>query len=365
MLYVLSIDWLSLHCHANTDDFSPRPRRQENLLDSADFRNWRWTKADYGTRQFARLYFVSMPNAAGGYDDFAEVQACPYSGILNPYSVIVRFVNRVLYLPDFWDLALHFLEDCQFMPQGITRIDICADFNDFATIAPLTLIESFASKALRHVGRGAGSLYFNHGVKRGEYSVKYTGLAFGTHGSDARVYLYDKSFELLCDKDKPYIRDIWKAAGLDVLHVWRLEVSIKSGGATFKDKRTGERITIDTDNASDGKELAAIYHTFVQKLFSFVHNRPGIKNITREPRIKLFEDAPAYDRGVIRNVSCSNRTVRMLIKSLWQLADRFRGLDIADHSELAKEFAARVATSTDLSDWLQKKNPTWETPTHL
>lgn len=379
MTYCLNIDWLAIHCHycpasTSASDVDADPRRPFEQWEPVDYDEdtldgrypFRYKLADYGTRQFSRLHFVSMPNAEGGRDDFAEVQSAPYSGILNRQSIIVRFVNRVLYMPDFWQLLEIFLRDNHFQFQGISRIDICADFNDFACISPKGLIEDFASKVLRHVGRGVGALYFDHGVKKGDYGVEYTGLSFGTHKSDARIYLYNKSKELREVKDKPYIRDQWTAAGLDVRNVWRLEVSISAKGCQFRCKATGKTVTIDTTSASDEDELDKIYQSFVTKMFAFVWNRPGITNITREPRLPLFGSDPVcYQRAPIRNVSCSNKMQRMIIKALYQLGDLYRGASNIESADIAQSFAVNIAESTDLAEWMSEKVNEWERPTHI
>ena len=265
-------------------------------------------------------------------------------------------------MPDFWDVVNRFMSLNQIEIRGISRIDICADFNQFATLDPKALIEGFAAKKYRHIGRGVGSLGFNHGVKNGDYGVNYTGLTFGTHASDAHVYLYDKTFELLTQGDKPWIKERWKRVGLDLRNVWRLEVSIKSQGLKFKDKKTKEVIEVGADMVSADASLDKIYHTFVRKLFSFVVNRKGIKNISREPRLVLFEDKPAFDRGSISNLSPGNRMERILVRSLWQAADKYRGM-WQERNE-TQYLATSIAQSTGLFEWLQEKQTEWETPIH-
>ena len=354
MIYALSIDWLSIFCiYAGDGSWTP--------VDSADFS---YKMETFGTRCFSRFCRARVPNAEGGTDEFAEIQASPYSSILPSCAVIVRFVNRSLYLPDFWEVAERFLVANQLSCVGISRVDICADFNDFASISPRSLIEGFAAKRLRHIGRGIGALYFNHEVKNKEYGVHYTGLSFGTHSSDAHVYLYNKSFELLTQGDKPWIRDIWANIGLDQRNVWRLEVSIKRSGLKFKDKASGDVKEIDAPALMETSELDKIYHTFVKKLFSFIKNRTGITNVTREPRIVLFDGKPAYDRGTIRNISSGNRMERILIKSLYQLADTYRGAYIYDAKAQAQGFAEKLAAATGLYYWLEEKKVEWETPVH-
>lgn len=363
MRYALSIDWLSVFClFVGADEWHP-----------VDDERFSYHVESFGTRCFSRFCRVRMANVEGGWDEFAEIQWAPYSSILPPYAMIVRFVNRSLYLPDFWELADAMLCANEMSCQGISRIDICADFNDFATISPKALIEGFAAKKLRHIGRGVGALYFNHGrgAERDEfdkpipdYGVSYSGLSFGTHSSDAHVYLYNKTLELDTQGDKPWIREIWSRAGLDVRHVWRLEVSIKSQGLRFKDKASGNEILIDAEKVSATDELDKIYHTFIKKLFSFVKNRRGITNISREPRLVLFDSAPAYDRGAIKNLSPGNRMEKILIKTLYQFADRYRVLNIYNAEEHALRLADSLAHATGLDDWFAHKMNEWEKPIH-
>lgn len=379
MTYCISIDWLSMFClhdHPsrpgdpirNSADWVPAVSDGHGEIDGVY--DWQYKLEAYGTRQFARLHKVTIPNPDGGRDEFAEVQSCPYSKILNRGSIIVRFTNRALYMHDFWELADRFLRENHFEFKSISRIDICADFNQFATYDPKKLIEDFAGKKLRHVGRGVGSLYFNHGVMMDtetgvrDYGIKYNGLAFGTHSSDCRVYLYNKSFELLTQGDKPWIRDIWLRYGLDQTKVWRLEVSIKGKGCKFKCKQSGKKILINADNSRDPEEIATIYHSFVAKLFKFVKNRKGITNISREPAITLFDGHFHYIRGVIRNKTGAGRTEKMVIKALYQLGDLYRGMELHDMHMLGQTFAVELANSCDLNEWLGHKINDWEKPIH-
>jgi len=380
MIYVLSIDWLAIHCHyiapanaecENSDMWEPvMPGKNERETTIECVYPWRFKLEDYGTRQFKRLHRVSVPNEQGGWDDFAEVQSLPYSGILNRNSVIVRFVNRTLYRHDFWNMFDLFLEQQHFIFKGISRIDICADFNQFLHHTPIEIIEGFAAKKYRHIGQGVGALYFNHGVmsdkitRRKDYGVNYTGLSFGTHGSDLRVYLYNKSFELMTQGEKPWIRDRWNAVGLDGRNVWRLEVSLKSKACKFKDRTTGQPVVLEEQSTKDEDELSKIYHTLVQKKFDFRINQKKCTNVSRLERIQLFSLHPVYDHRTLRNVSPGNKFERMFIKALYQLGDLYRGADIKDDALLAQSLAYDIANTTNLNKWLSDKIPTWEKPNH-
>ena len=357
MIYALSIDWLSLFClNMNPEEYLPRTKPGRATFD--------YKREAFGTRCFSVFYRVRIANADGGWDEFAEVQTKPYSSILPEYAVIVRFCNRTLYLPDFWELAEEFMQQNEFACQGISRIDICADFNDFASISPISLIEGFAAKRFRHIGRGVGALYFDHKVVNKQYGLHYTGLSFGTHSSDAHVYLYNKTFELDTQGDKPWIRETWRNVGLDIRNVWRLEVSIKSSGLKFKDRQTKQEIKVDVPMIYEQSALDKVYHTFISKLFAFIRNRKDIVNVSREPRIVLFDSRPAYDRGAIRNLSPGNRMEKILIKNLYQFADRYRGLDIFKAQETSQHLANCLAYATDLHEWYEQKQKEWEKPIH-
>lgn len=362
MLYVVSIDWLSLFCEykENSAEWVGATSDYSTLFDIGP---WQYKIEDYGTRHYKHLCRVSYPNEHHGYDEFAEVQYEPCSSIIGAKSVIVRFVNRMLYRPNFWELATQFLLDNEFTFKSISRVDICADFNDFATLSPLSLIQRFANKELRHIGRGVGALYFNHGARNGQYGINYTGLSFGTHSSDARVYLYNKSFELLTQGDKPWIKDTWKAIGLDTRAVWRLEVSLKSKACKFKDRTFNETVTITPERIDTREHLALIYHTFVRKLFSFVVNRSGITNITREPRIELFSGATSLNRAVIRNVTGASRLERILIKALYTMGDTYRGEMLKDNEVVSQSLAIGLAESIDLVDWMKEHADHWRVST--
>ena len=358
----LNIDWLEVYC------------LEPCLHDANYFRalGYDVVSRNYGTPLYEQMFTILQEDWP-----YIEIRRKPHQQnqlgertILANNACHIRFANRTCYLPGCVNLLRSFLVAHGYQFVSISRIDICADFNQFKTMSAEELIAGFAAKKYRHVGQGVGALYFNHGIltdkmtKKRAYGVNYTGLSFGTHGSDFRTYLYNKSFELLTQGDKPWIRDRWRNVGLDVQNVWRLEVSIKSAACKFKDRITGQIVPIDKNAAADDDELGKIFHTFVRKKFAFVRNHPKITNISREPRLELFDLHPIYDHRTIRNKSAGKRFEKMFIKALYLLGDLYRGHDIHDESLTAQSLAFDIAHSTDLSRWMSEKIPTWEKPTH-
>lgn len=353
MTYALSIDWLSFFCESDTGE----------LNQFEDY--YEYEVAPHGTRQYKQLITVYREG-----EEFAEVQQIPCSPILRARSMIVKICNRWLYSRGLWYRLSKFLELHRIKVLSVSRVDLCADFNTFYNgLHPITLIRKFLDASYRHIGRGIGASYFDHrGKKIDGVSIahlNYTGLSFGSKKSDVRVYLYDKSFELATVKDKPHIRQLWTTAGLKndtENHVWRLEISLFSGACSFKSKKTQRKHKITEEYLHSNKYISLIYFSFVKSLFSFIRNRQGIKNISREPRIQLFNGEPFIDRCVLNSDSGGDRAERILIKQLWQMSERYRGNEIVEDEGISKILASNLAANTGLSDWLTEKKNVWEKP---
>lgn len=359
MTYCIALDWLALWCSIPTGSFSVAAGDGNPLFYKHP---WVIKREQYGTRQFKELHRVTFMG-----EDFAEVQTAPYSSILDPMACVVRVCNRYLYKTDVWYYLGEFLDEFSIRIESVSRCDICADFNSFKCYECIPFIKDFLDGTIRHKGRGKGAAYFDHRSKNvggaSISTVKYSGLSFGSNESDVRAYLYNKTFELQSVKDKPYIRDMWRRAGLDITRdVWRLEISIKSGGRKFRDKMTGAEREIRSDDLKNKDEVCKLFHTFQRKYFAFVKNKHRITNISREPLIELFDLSGGYVHICLRAVSGGNRTERILIKQLWQMADTYRGNDLCTDEGLTKSLAVSLALSTDLREWLEKKSKEWDKP---
>lgn len=353
MNYALSIDWLAFHCQCDSGVIDESVERYE------------YERAPHGTRQFKELITCKLAK-----EDFAEVQQVPCSPLLRERTLIVKFCNRFLYHVNLWHLVDEFMDLHKLRVLNLSRVDLCADFNTFYKgLQPITFIKGFLSSVYRHVGRGNGSSYFNHFSykenKESKSALVYTGLKFCSKQSAANVYLYNKTYELMTVHDKPHIRKLWQKVGLtntaDV-PVWRLEVSIYSKGMQFRNKETGEEVKISKELLCKPEGVSLIYHTFVKSLFSFVRNRSGITNITREPRIQLFNGEPCIVRTTTSHGDSGDRAEKILIKQLWQMSDRYRGSEIVEDEGISKLLSAELVRSCDLGDWFDEKSQKWSIP---
>lgn len=360
MKHAISIDWLSLYGRLG--------KTIGGFFTAADglpqIYGYTYELLPYGSRQYSEIWCVYLYK-----EKIAEVQRAPYSSALDKDGCIVKFDNRILYSGQCWGIISQFLLAHEIEVQSVSRVDICADFNKFESYEVVDMIRDFLSLELRHVGRGDGAAYFEHRGKVdkhtriNEYDMQYSGLSFGSHSSDIRVYLYNKTKELAEVKDKPHISQMWAKIGLLNTRknpVWRLEVSISGKGVKFKDNATGEVVTISLTMLKDDEKVATLYHTFISHYFQFVKNRKGIKNITREPRIDLFgETPPIIDRRTLRSESGGNLSERIAIHKLWQMSEEYRLMDNDGDRNRTQQLAKDLARATNLAEWLKIKSREW------
>lgn len=394
MDYILNIDWLSLYCTCDTPDyfatadmvdaFEVESRR---FLDRTnDLKNrggLRFTKQPYGTRQFSSLYFAYV-----GKEKFAEVQILPHTGSILPRdAAMVKVENRRLYAPNLWELLDAFLRSCRLHVQNISRLDLAADFLQFHKYPCVKFIEDVMNSKICHIGQGGGGAYFiqrkREDMNRGEHAIHFNGLSYGSHSSKARAYLYNKTFELDKVADKPWIREKWIAAGFvdkyrdwKTQYVWRLEISIKAEGLTYKtpteDGTTEENVRIDygrirkEDNAEDLRDL---YRAYVNKYFRFYVNAPKITNVTQwyqRHGVDLWGDGIFYKISpALKPTNGSTRTERILIKQLWQLAEKYRVFEGDEETlKTARTLSVNLAKGTDLAEWMKHKKYEWDCPSY-
>ena len=352
MKHIINIDWLQLFCIAELGHFG-------GVTEFFNY-HWEYKLHDYGTAAYKEVYTVKI-----GKSIICTVQCEPRNGLMEANTVVVKFDNRLLYRRDKWDIIQAFLDNHCLKVHNISRLDLCADFQDFCTTTPPKLILNFLQSKWRHKGKGAGNAYFVHYNKQVQAGktmqhLAYNGLSFGSRESDCRVYLYNKSLELHTVKDKPYIRDQWRSIGLDpARNVWRLEVSMKSDAMKLYNKSTKDTIKVEYSSLKDYDYIKQLYYALVRKYFSFVKNDHAISNISREPIIKLFEEVDgAKEIGILREKGCSNSSDKVFIKRLYQAANRYNYLDLDE--DLLQALSDKIADGVDLFEWKLRKEADWD-----
>lgn len=272
---VINIDWLQLNCRSDDYDY----------FTSGEFE---LRATDIRTRNFLIIdeFFVDKRKTA-------TIARKPSSSALDANIILIKFDNWLLYQKNLKEIIKQFLNILKLIPVNITRFDIALDFQRFnKNMLPGQLIKRFMSNKYLKIGKGKGSLHFNHNY---HFISEY--IRFGSNQSNICYYLYNKTKELNDVKKKPYIEDCWKENNFNMKKdTWRLEFSIKTGNVDIFNTYTGE---VDEIKNRETKELnldlilnfdffKSIFYALVKKYFTFYQNTGGKK--CRMPVIDLFGD---------------------------------------------------------------------------
>lgn len=207
----------------------------------------------------------------------------PFSSLLNRRIMSVQVANLLLYY-DSIQVSFKLLQqivDCEFNSCG--RVDVCCDFQ--ITENQIEVIKHLNSGHYYVQGKSEGSNWWHKVTEVGGdriYKRNQTHcLSWGSSSSDIKVKCYHKSRELGMlnpnpEPEKPYIVDMWRAAGWDVTRVWRLEFSLCGSG-----KLRWDNEVIDLDKVKSKEWLQHLFYNLYGRRFVVRENqgrRDGHKN---------------------------------------------------------------------------------------
>lgn len=261
MVRCVNIDWLECYCLEDTLTY---PHDAEFFR----VRGWHVVEREYGTPVYHEMFTLY------GRDDepLLEVRRRPKSargyqerGVLDPHACHVRLCNRTCYFNTAATLMQQFLEQYGFHFQRISRLDIAYDFEKFDWgDDPQDFLQRYMSHKYSKINQANIA---SRGRDRWD-SRLWNSVSWGEKKSMVGTKFYLKTLELLEVRDKPYIRQAWRAAGLvtDDLtlekvnpdgtsykpNIWRVEFSIRSS--------TRKWFIIEDNNGAKTK-VRSIQHT--------------------------------------------------------------------------------------------------------
>ncbi len=157
----------------------------------------------------------------------------PISGIINKSACLVEVANRWLYGGVSWRRLFRLMDECcQFVPSGLSRLDLAFDF--VPSVDQIAVIDALACGSMYVAGKRSGTIWWKNCP---DISPRFAGRkiphcqSWGSKHSNVKWKLYYKSLELWeatggTGMDKPWIVDNWVRHEFDVHNVWRLEVSV-------------------------------------------------------------------------------------------------------------------------------------------
>lgn len=229
----VNLDWLELYC---LEDDIGYPH-DANFFRRAGFHV---EEREYGTPMYNEMFTL--------YDHFdeplIEIRRDPKSaetrqinGLFDTRSCHVRLSNRTCYFANPVQLLQQFIEQYGLHYQRISRVDICYDFTTFDYgDNPADFMRRYMKNRYTKINQANISA---HGADAWGGRT-WNSVSWGSKKSMVGTKFYNKKLELSEARDKPYIRQAWRAAGLvddeylltkdgNPVDIWRVEFSIKSG----------------------------------------------------------------------------------------------------------------------------------------
>lgn len=255
----INLDWLEIYCL----EPSANPR-DINYYETAGYEV---KPRMYGTPQYREMFTV--------YEDgepFLEIRRNPYSlksegGVFLPNACHIRLVNKACYEYDPISHLRAFLVAHDYEYKAISRIDIALDFNEFDnTETPERFCRKYMAGKYSKVNQGKVSA---HGKDTWNERI-FNSLKWGSDTSPITTKLYNKSLELREVEDKPYIRQRWEEAKLDLSRdVWRVEFSFSAQFQTLKSKRSGEYLRKNLSDYDTRNKLLVQFFIMYAKYMDF------------------------------------------------------------------------------------------------
>lgn len=308
--YMVSVDWLQVFCLTtqcidNADIDADWLGRLEVVVD------------DFPTKLWLRRATIKAKGIK-----IAEAFFCPRVKIIDRRALCLKLENRVLYSQEYIKILYKLLDVLHLQYKGITRIDVAYDCNTlrWGNSVPQFIKDFIFSTPFEegHIYRKGSPRFTCHGRRAMSTTAAIHAIQWGSPMSNVECYCYNKSLELLEVKDKPWIREAWKMAGLehewqyedwdkltdkqknkkiewgqsaDYVHtsVWRFEISIKSEGKDILNIGTGELFQLSPHYLENQEAILHLWNTYAHQYFDFRINT-GQKLLKHYKPLYIFED---------------------------------------------------------------------------
>lgn len=275
----------------------------------------------------------------------------------NSMKCVAKVDNSLLYSSDWHKLFIECLDALGWKRVGISRVDICADFEFFYNQrSPSLFIRDYLSDPTESrpsfVRRGS-----NKYRVVGERFVSHNSvdtISWGNRDSPVQVNLYNKSKELEQVHMKPYIVSKWLAAGL--VHgmdehgkehqIWRAELSLKPAQIAIRAKNKSEIRDFSICDFSSQQSLLSTWSWLLPRYFQFYFLSLRDSSMNRKVKdlkpVQLFDVEGAVDVApfIVSRQLKSGRSERLL-------ARRLRGLNVYAESDKEADSIRDVAKMFD------------------
>lgn len=329
MLSMFSVDWCQYSCIYNgrADSFLALGQIVQGRRPCGDSPFPKYVVSE-GV-EYNRQYKVSFCLKWRGFA-VAHVFCDPRRADQRRERCIFKASNRLLYMSGWADVFLDIIHACGCYVVSLSRLDICCDFNSFASglhpkefirrylVPPIGVTPSYIRHSSNKFRAFGHKLLHDEGTTA---SADFQTLSFGTRDSAVQTNLYNKSAELR-EHDKPYIRAAWIAAGLNPADVWRVEFSLNSRGVCVVPALSDYIVELAPHRLQLQDYLSSVFLSFAKSYFSFHEYFAGeTRKLRSLPFANLFErpESPVVKPISFNRSKATGRTERIVEKKLRSL----------------------------------------------
>lgn len=214
---VVSVDWFALSCCLG------KPYTGQTIVVPSGYS----VLPCSGTAVWEYRFFI-MDDVG---NKVATILTKPKSPIIDARRAVVEIANPILYDYNFRKVTDMVCESLPMSIEGVNRVDLCGDFN--MTDRHWQVVRGLEQGDMYLKGLRKGVVWFSadNGI-RVPHQLNWGGKDSVFHWK--LYYKYKELHEGGVSPSKPYIENMWRDLGLDVKHVWRLEVSITSSNSVEK-----------------------------------------------------------------------------------------------------------------------------------
>ena len=262
---IVSCDWFALSCMM-AEPYMGRPFSVPEG----------WSVVECGGTAVWRYRWFFMD---GEGNKVATVLHTPKSTIIDERRCVVEIANQWLYHKDMRTLTDIVLNSYPMAVTGLNRVDLCGDFNMTARMYLVFRMLQDGTAYLKGLRNGVDWHQWKKRIKDA-HQQSWGGKDSVFHWK--MYYKYKELHEGGVESSKPYIENMWREEGLDVKHVWRLEVSVSSSNSLER-VDSGERLS-PFDWYDKRVEL---YNSLYRDKFVIRENL-GHADSRNDPRIDFF-----------------------------------------------------------------------------
>ena len=315
---LINCDWLQFHGHHHEICVGDTDRGTNYILKDVG----------HGTRVFSKVVEVwekSSVTLSHRKEKLAVIAYSPYSSVLDANMFVCKIENKVLYQSHALARVVRMCKQLNLTYDGITRCDLCVDFERFANDwDALKLLREYRKNKVVKCGSRRYSQWLtapfspsqiksvvDHDVLSAEHITHC--VSWGGANSDVHVKMYNKTKEIREESGKQYIKAWWKSNGLiPSSDVWRVEISFQRRSRYLFDNSCGMTVPVTLEWCLTPMYQAEVFMALSRRHFSFKVPEIG-KGMRSAKSLILFniEDCRVMQASAPESKPIAGRTAKI------------------------------------------------------